>query len=391
MRSFFGFTAFKLTSFYAGCYLLVAMIFMILVFAPFNLAYGALNCETKPSCEELGYTLSIPSDCTDDYVLFCPFDMSYKKCITLQNSCPSETYPLSRCPENGVCSICGNGTDLSYRLDSCTGGFEKNGNACSRFCSIGDVFYADGSCGSVNNYSSGKTPVGIVFNTENGGRHGKIINLKDLKVTPDTYVFDPSNPYGNTSIISWGLEGTNVTSLSNLSTTDMLSALKNNDSEVYNGKTNTAAIAGTLPTTKSCTSLGTTIGTYNMDCAPIAAAAALKFYPAEGYQSDSLIGAGKWYLPSLGEWLQIYGFDPSKATAGDGSSGSSGDNKTIINKSLTELAAKGVEAAVFAESWYWSANEYTKTYAWTLHMPSGSRVTNQYKGYRNYVRVAAEF
>ena len=59
------------------------------VAAPFilisNSAYAALNCTTQPTCEQLGYSKSVDSNC-DDYIL-CPFDTSYKKCITGKVDC----------------------------------------------------------------------------------------------------------------------------------------------------------------------------------------------------------------------------------------------------------------------------------------------------------------
>lgn len=39
---------------------------------------AALNCTTQPSCNELGYTTTLPSECADRNILYCPFDRSYK-------------------------------------------------------------------------------------------------------------------------------------------------------------------------------------------------------------------------------------------------------------------------------------------------------------------------
>ncbi len=98
-------------------------------------ALAALNCTTQPTCEQLGYSKTVDSNC-EDYIL-CPFDTSYKKCITGKIDCTE----LGFTQENKS-GWCGNvitcPTDASYTL--CAEAFE---NPCpngydSRLTSVAD-------------------------------------------------------------------------------------------------------------------------------------------------------------------------------------------------------------------------------------------------------------
>ena len=58
-------------------------------------------CSPMPSCEELNYT---DTYCSGEYVT-CPFDSSKKKCLPLPKE-ECEGYPLTTCPQQGVCENC---------------------------------------------------------------------------------------------------------------------------------------------------------------------------------------------------------------------------------------------------------------------------------------------
>ena len=58
-------------------------------------------CSPMPSCEELNYT---DTYCSGEYVT-CPFDSSKKKCLSLPKE-ECEGYPLTTCPQQGVCENC---------------------------------------------------------------------------------------------------------------------------------------------------------------------------------------------------------------------------------------------------------------------------------------------
>ena len=135
------------------------------VAAPFilssNSAYAALNCTTQPTCEQLGYSKSVDANC-DDYIL-CPFDTSYKKCITGKVDCAElgftqddksewcnkivtcqtdssytlcaatencDDFTLSKCPTGANCSSCISGSSTKYKLNSCNLPYVKSGNTC---------------------------------------------------------------------------------------------------------------------------------------------------------------------------------------------------------------------------------------------------------------------
>lgn len=83
-------------------------------------ALAALNCTTQPTCEQLGYSKTVDSNC-EDYIL-CPFDTSYKKCITGKVDCTGLGFT-----QEDKSGWCGNvitcPTDASYTL--CAEAFEN--------------------------------------------------------------------------------------------------------------------------------------------------------------------------------------------------------------------------------------------------------------------------
>ncbi len=84
-------------------------------------------------------------------------------------------------------------------------------------------------------------------------------------------------------------------------------------------------------------------------------------------------GQGKWYLPSIGEWMELYGVNTAEISSGEGNSGATGTGKSTINQTLTILQNNSVDAAVFSDVGYWSSTGYDSNYAWRLDMSSGSR------------------
>ena len=43
----------------------------------------AVDCQTVPSCEELGYTKEVDPNCKENGYISCPFDTAYKKCVNM--------------------------------------------------------------------------------------------------------------------------------------------------------------------------------------------------------------------------------------------------------------------------------------------------------------------
>lgn len=57
-------------------------------------------CQAQPSCESLGYSKTIPTNCTN--ILKCPFDTNYQKCLDCNaNECPSGYTRVEACLAQG--------------------------------------------------------------------------------------------------------------------------------------------------------------------------------------------------------------------------------------------------------------------------------------------------
>ena len=146
--------------------------------------------------------------------------------------------------------------------------------------------------------------------------------------------------------------------------------LIDNSAEIYDGESNTQAIVSQI------------------GAQGLAAMAAHQFYAPGVGKNDANFGQGTWYLPSIGELMDMYGTDVDNMTAGNGTSGAEGDNKAIINNALTTLKNNGVEAEALLNGWHWSSSEYGSNDSWSLGMHDGYRATsNKYNSYYyNYVR-----
>ena len=86
----------------------------------------------------------------------------------------------------------------------------------------------------------------------------------------------------------------------------------------------------------------------------LAATAANQFYV--GSKSGDF-GQGTWYLPSIGELMDMYGTNTANMTSGTGTSGAVGDNMSTINEALATLAAKDSSVASRMSGYYWSSSE----------------------------------
>ena len=117
----------------------------------------------------------------------------------------------------------------------------------------------------------------------------------------------------------------------------------------------------------------------------LAATACNQFYAPGTSKNDANFGQGTWYLPAIGELMEMYGIDAANMTGGTGTTGANGDNKTAINDALTILKIFGVDCATLTDGHYWSSSEYNYSYSWRLNMSNGNR-GNLDKYYTNYVR-----
>ncbi len=142
------------------------------------------------------------------------------------------------------------------------------------------------------------------------------------------------------------------------------------DEALWDGKGNTQAMLGQI----------------KQDA--LAATAASQFYVGD---KNGVFGQGNWYLPAIGELMDVYGFDASKMTEGVTESiianGATGENITIINNALSALADKGAKAEALTDYYYWSSSESTNSDGfWLLNMGSGDR-TFTYKHRPFCVRI----
>ena len=105
----------------------------------------------------------------------------------------------------------------------------------------------------------------------------------------------------------------------------------------------------------------------------LAATAANQFYAPGVDKNDANFGQGQWYLPAIGELMEMYGTTAGDITGGNGTTGANGDNKTAINDAITTLKGLGVDCAALANGFYWSSSEYSNNYSWRLNMNPGGR------------------
>ena len=121
----------------------------------------------------------------------------------------------------------------------------------------------------------------------------------------------------------------------------------------------------------------------NNASAAYAVYAASQFYVGD---KNGDFGQGKWYLPSIGEWMYLYGTDVTKMTAGKGATGSVGENKSLIDNALNTLSSKGVNAEGLNES-YWSSSEAGSSgAAWLFSTKNGDRSYNRKNASSNALR-----
>ena len=307
----------------------------------------ALNCEKQPTCEELNYSKEDDPQCAEDGYILCPFDFSYKKC--LQPDCEKLGFTSSE--KSGWCSeIITCPQDSSYTACNCL----------KSRCNIGDVFYADGSCGDVKDYTEEKVAVGVVYYTNCDGG-GKVISLKDLTLDSN-YVFHPTEPFGNTALYKfpWGLSGVTVPGLKYKWATNeqFLLALQTRDPDFFNGEKDTQTL---INFKKDSCSYDEGTKEYAEYCVATAALAAHQFYPLGVEPNNTIVGAGRWYLPSLGELTELYGYDYDQVTTWD--TGKTGKTKEKVTQTLTTLEGK---AEPLKNIEYWASIEYSGDIAYEL-------------------------
>ena len=153
----------------------------------------------------------------------------------------------------------------------------------------------------------------------------------------------------------------------------------------FNIKDDNTVFCGDLPCKEKCENLfpfydgqGNTQKIVNqIGNISIVAYAATQFYAGS---KDGDFGQGKWYLPSIGEWMSFFGTDTSLMTAVYDKSGSIGNNAKLITQAATVLSSKGVGTEGLTST-YWSSSEYPEKNAWG-NIPSVWTIGTN--GMRNY-------
>ena len=238
----------------------------------------ATTCAVPPTCKQMGYTMK-KADCGGNPVLRCPFALS---------------------DDNQV--FCGAAAENT-----------------SQVVSIGAIVYGDGTVAS--GVVTGKTPIGVVFDTANR----LAVALTDVK----------KDGTAGSERMPWSSSYCDTSGLQNCTTTEIPTGTNLTPITCgVDGRLNTNAILAS-------TCNGTTY-----------AATATNNYQPAGCAKD-FCKKTKWFLPSIRDLQNIY------------------LQKTQIDASLTLL--KGYSATTVENDYYWSSTEYNMNYAWNFSMDDGSR------------------
>lgn len=200
------------------------------------------NCTPTPDCQSIGYT---ESSCDGKFIR-CPFDTTKLFCIPCDND-----YKYT-CNDSNTFSGIGSPCNGRYASCECIEGasFYNGECVCNTTCSVGNIYYTDGTCSSC-----------IISNKKIAGI---IVKDNELIMSPLTS-------------LPWGPTATDISSLNNISSEDYAK----ND---YNGRANTLSIVSELGENYTGSS-----GIYCYNYAP----------------TDMENTKTQWYLPSYGE-LQTY-------------------------------------------------------------------------------------
>ena len=201
------------------------------------------ECTPTPDCANIGYT---ETSCDGKFTR-CPFDTSKLFCI------PCDSAYRYTCEGNYTISPSGNACNGKYVSCECVAGASLIDRTCEcdTSCSIGNIYYSDGSCSSCLDNS--KTPVGIFIRSS---RLIVAINIPN---------------------ITWANDYLDISNLTNYSSAAV--ALQD-----FNGYNNTNSI----------------ISYYGTSISPSTNAAAYCYnYTPVGFESSN----HQWYLPASGELI----------------------------------------------------------------------------------------
>lgn len=242
----------------------------VLLMASFSQSGSALatSCAVPPTCEQLGYKMKV-DDCGENPVLRCPFALS---------------------DDNQV-----------YCSES----------AQNQVVSVGAILYGDGTVAS--GLVTGKTPIGIVFDTANR----LAVALTDI---------NSSGSAGSTRMY-WSTSHYDIPALG----------------DCYSGNLTTCEVDGRANTTA--------ILNCGSSCGSTPAATATNSYEPSGCSKD-FCKKTKWFLPSMRDLITLY------------------SGKNYVNASLSLTSSSGAKTLTESD-YYWSSTEDATNSAWRSEMRYG--------------------
>jgi len=199
------------------------------------------TCTPTPDCASIGYNAT---SCDGKFIR-CPFDTSKLFCI------PCDSSYRYTCNGNYVASGSGTACNGKYADCKCVSGASLGDKTCEcdTTCSVGNIYYADGSCSSC--LENSKIPIGVVV------KNNELIIGNQINYS------------------KWSPDSINIPEITDILDRD---AAKTD----YNGKNKTQAIANHYGISAD---ISTHAGVYCYTYSPI------------GMESTK----GQWYLPALGE------------------------------------------------------------------------------------------
>lgn len=253
--------------------------FLILGLAVFSLETGIAEaaCTLAPNCTEMGYTKTA-SECKNGSV---------------------------KCPWN---------TSMVY---------------CSPSCSIGNIYYADGTCLTPENHNTSKVALGVVVYVTDGGKHGQVMSA---------WPVDKNGKKSSSNVgMTWSTEKVDIPDLPNYTT--HASAATD-----FNSCSNTTKIVMSFD-----------VSIYS------AAEAAREYAPTTETK-------GKWCLPAAGVMASIY------------------NNQSAVQAGISKLGG-----VTYPSCCTWSSSETSSSSAWYSYLGDSSGLGSCTKSSNLYVRPVLEF
>ncbi len=410
------------------------------IVCPFNSSYKRCVKLKEPTCEEKGYK-SYTSGINDlwcDSYSYCREGMkTLRRCESTKNcdglGFTSTTSNIPGCAETAECTDT-NGKhyrckEFEKQVTDCEAlgfttsnkkGWCKNIKTCPTttqsdhedwtlcatgipICSIGDVYYSDDSCASLKDHKAlyandkSKTPIGVVFYTEDSGKKGKIMALQQsasliwgyfiswralessgmraVKLTTDMYLnkHDTSSAYFQGKSNTKSLHSTVVYSLGDNTYTMRCSkriadVVKDNVFQAYfygtyselcnccslsskpttyrSGNTCDQATYEALCEPRDDSSIKTYCDRGDIYCHSALADAAVAYNPGGVHQGD-------WYIPAMGEVMDMVGWEFDQIEGIDGqpiTKGKIPDDKNptrnIVNETIKALGGTQFSSTV---------------------------------------------